>query len=630
MRLPVYCKIDVSTGHTEEYPISRELFEQHLGGKILGARLLSDLTPPGLDVFAPESMIIINTGPLNDTGAPSSNRFNMTFKNVMTGGIASSNCGGQFGAMMKRAGFDGIIITGKAESPVIIVIEDGEIRMEPAGDLWGLDAEKVQEKLPAGYGKLVIGPAGENLVRYACAVSGERVAGRCGAGAVMGAKKIKAVIAYGTKRPEVEDRSGFDAYVKKWIHFLKKHPMTGEGLPRYGSAGLVSKANASHALPTHNFKFGHFKDAYQVSGENLADHHMVRNSGCISCPIRCERRVHVEGKEVKGPEYETLGLFGANIDATDIEFVNRLNYYADILGMDTISLGGTLAFAMELQENGKADFGLHFGSTDHIIDIIHKIALREGKYSELADGSRILSERYGGKSYAIHSKGLELAAYEPRRSVGMGLGYATSNRGGCHLNGGYLALMESVGVVNMDAQETKGKAELTVFLQNAMEGVSAAGFCLFTLQSMIPAFLFHTGPASRINKIAGSSMLGARPVLKRMLKGNLRVVAVNSMMLLPHCKAIALATGLRMTTGRLLEIGDRGYNIERLYNLREGLTAKDDSLPDRITKVPQVPGHPETVVNLDVMLPVYYNIRGWDPDGVPTEARLRRLGIPRG
>lgn len=629
MRMPVYCKIDVSTGYIEPYLISRELFEQHLGGKILGARLLLDLTPPGVDVFAPESMVVINTGLLNDTGAPSSNRFNMTFKNVMTGGIASSNCGGQFGAMLKRAGFDGIMITGKAKEPVIIVIEDGDIRIEPAGDLWGLDAEQVQEKLPAGYGKLVIGPAGENLVRYACAVSGERVAGRCGAGAVLGAKKIKALIAYGTQRPEVEDRSGFDAYVKKWIHFLKRHPMTGDGLPRYGSAGLVNKANASHALPTHNFKEGHFKDAHKVSGENLADHHMIRNGGCVSCPIRCERRVRVKEKEVKGPEYETLGLFGANIEGTDIEFVNQLNYYADILGMDTISLGGTIAFAMELQEQGMADFGLHFGDTDNIIDIIHKIAYREGKYSELAEGSRILSERYGGKEFAIHSKGLELAAYEPRRSVGMGLGYATSNRGGCHLNGGYLALMESVGVVNMDAQETKGKAELTIFLQNAMEGVSAAGCCLFSLQSMVPAFLFHTGPASRINKVAGSAMLSARPILGGILKNNPKIMAVNSMMLLPHCKAITLATGIRMTTGRLLEIGDRGYNIERLYNIREGLTAKDDSLPDRITKTPQVPGRPETAVNLEVMLPVYYKIRGWDSDGIPTEARIRRLGLSR-
>lgn len=627
MKLPVYCKIDVSDRSAVPYPISRELFEQHLGGKILGARLLLELTPPGLDVFAPESMVIINTGLMNDSGAPSSNRFNMTFKNVMTGGIASSNCGGQFGAMLKRAGFDGILLTGKADEPIIIVIEDGEVRIEPAGELWGMDAEETQEKLPKHYGKLVIGPAGENLVRYACAVSGERVAGRCGAGAVLGGKNIKAVIAYGTRRCEVDNKEQFDKYVKKWVHFLKKHPMTGEGLPRYGSAGLVNMANASHALPTRNFQSGHFERAGEVSGETLADSHMVRNGGCVSCPIRCERRVRVREKEVKGPEYETLGLFGPNIGAADIDFVNRLNYYADILGMDTISLGGTLAFAMELQERGMADFGLEFGNTENIIEVIHKIARREGVYSELADGSRILSEKYGGKEFAIHAKGLELAAYEPRRSVGMGLGYATSNRGGCHLNGGYLALIESVGVVNMDAQETKGKAELTVFLQNAIEAVSAAGFCLFTLQSMVPSFLFHTGPASRVNKIAGSAMISARPAVGAVMKNNPRLLAFNSMFLLPHSRAVSLAAGIHMTTGRLLEIGDRGYNIERLYNIREGLTAKDDALPDRLTKVPQVPGRADTVVDLDAMLPVYYRIRGWDSDGVPTKDRIRRLGI---
>lgn len=619
--------IDLGTGEVTSYPITEELFAGYLGGKIMGAKLLSDLTPPGIDVFAPESMVIINTGPMNDTGAPSSSRFNMTFKNVMTGGIASSNCGGQFGVMLKRAGFDGVIITGQAEEPVVITIEDREVSIGPAGELWGLDAEAVQEKLPDDYGKLVIGPAGENLVRYACAVSGERVAGRCGAGAVLGAKKVKAVIAYGSRRPEVEDQPGFDEYVRKWVKFLKGHPMTGEGLPSYGSAGLVNKANASHALPTHNFKRGSFEKAEEICGENLAKNHMVRNGGCVSCPIRCERRVMVKGKEVKGPEYETVGLFGANIDAADLEFVNLLNYHADILGMDTISLGGTIAFAMELQERGMADFGLTFGKTDNIIEIIYKIAHREGIYSQLADGSKILSEIYGGKEFAIHSKGLELAAYEPRRSVGMGLGYATSNRGGCHLNGGYLALLECVGVLNMDTQETKGKAELTVFLQNAMEGVSAAGFCLFTLQTMVPSFLFRTGPVSRVNRIAGSSMLAARPVLGTLLKLNPRALAVNSMFLLPHSRAIELATGMKMTAGRLLEIGDRGYNVERLYNMREGMTGAADSLPDRMTKEPQEADKPDTRVDLDAMLPVYYKVRGWSSDGIPTEERKRKLGI---
>ena len=300
MREPVYLLLDLSTKTHEAYPISNELYEKYLGGKILATKLLYDLTPVGIDVFAPESMVIINTGPMNDTGAPSSSRFNMTFKNALTGGIASSNSGGTFGIMLKRAGFDGLIIKGKAEKPTTIRIVDGDLLLEDAMDLWGKDAEKTQEQLPKAYGKLVIGPAGENLVRYACAVSGERVAGRCGAGAVLGAKNIKAIIAYGTKRPRLEDPENFTKSVRKWVKFLKSHPMTGESLPRYGSAGMLNNANASQVLPTHNFKHGQYKDAEKICGEELADKHLVRNSGCVSCPIRCERAGHGSRKRGKG------------------------------------------------------------------------------------------------------------------------------------------------------------------------------------------------------------------------------------------------------------------------------------------------------------------------------------------
>ncbi|MEG2987968.1 MAG: aldehyde ferredoxin oxidoreductase family protein [Oscillospiraceae bacterium] len=627
MKLPNYAIFDLTTGKMEHYPISRALYETYLGGKTMGARLLTDLTPPGLDPFSPESVVIINTGPMNGTGAPSSSRFNMTFKNVLTGGIGTSNCGGQFGVMLKRAGFDGIILKGCAQEPTTIEIVDGAISAKPCPELWGLDAEKTQEALPKPYGKLVIGPAGENLVRYSCAVSGERVAGRCGAGAVLGAKKVKALIAYGTATVAIADPEGFDNYIKKWVKFLKGHPMTGDTLPHYGSAGLVNKANASHALPTRNFQKGVYDKAEDICGETLAEKHLTRNSGCVSCPIRCERRVMVHNKEVKGPEFETVGLFGSNIENNNLEFINTLNYHADLLGMDTISLGGTLAFAMELQEKGMADFGLEFGNIDNILEIVEKIARREGIYSELADGSKLLSEKYGGKDFAIHAKGVELASYEPRGSTGMGLGYATSNRGGCHLNGGYLALMESVGVINMDAQTPKGKPELTVLLQNAIDATSAAGFCLFSLQTMIPAVLFKTGPASGVNKFAGTAMLGSRALLGKMWSITPAGVPINSMFLFPHSKTIELATGLKMTTGRFLNIGERGYNLERLYNLREGLTSEDDTLPDRLTKVPQRKGRPDTVVNLDAMLPVYYKVRGWDKNGVPTPKKLQKLGL---
>ena len=349
MRTPVYAIIDLNTRTSARYEISEQLFRNYIGGKTLGARLLYDLTPAGVDPLGPDSVVIINTSPATGTGAPCSSRFNMTFKNVLTGGIASSNCGGQFGALMKRAGYDGIILRGQSETPCVISIVDRIITISDAGDLWGKDTEETQHAFPKIYGKLVIGPAGEHLVRYAAAVSGERVAGRCGAGAVLGAKKIKAIVAYGTQRPYVYNKEKFGKYVKKWVHFLRNHPMTGEALPSYGSAGLVSKANATNALPTHNFKYGHSKDAHTVSGETLADKYLLRNSSCISCPIRCERRVEVDGKDVKGPEYETCGFFGPNIDAISMENMLRLNYQCDLLGMDTISLASTLAFAMELK-----------------------------------------------------------------------------------------------------------------------------------------------------------------------------------------------------------------------------------------------------------------------------------------
>ena len=626
MRTPVYAIIDLATRTSARYEIDESMYKKYIGGKMLGARLLYDLTPAGIDPLGPEAVVIINTSPANGTGAPCSSRFNMTFKNVLTGGIASSNCGGQFGVLLKRAGYDGIILRGQSDVPCVISIIDKQITISDAGDLWGKDTEETQLAFPKIYGKLVIGPAGEHLVRYAAAVSGERVAGRCGAGAVLGAKKIKAIVAYGTQRPEIAHREKFAKYTKKWVAFLRNHPMTGEALPNYGSAGLVSKANATNALPTHNFKYGHFKDAQAVSGETLADKHLVRNSSCISCPIRCERRVQIDGKEVKGPEYETCGFFGPNIDSTSMENMLRLNYQCDLLGMDTISLASTLAFAMELKENGVTDFDVSFGDSDNLSQIVEKIAVREGKFSDLANGSKWLSEKYGGKEYAMHSKGLEMASYEPRRSVGMGLGYATSNRGGCHLNGGYLALMESVGVLSMDALSIAAKPAFTAFFQNALEAISASGFCLFSAQSFVPAILFKLGPhhavTRTVGKIATHLGFGVRALL-----GMLPILRFNSVYLFPHAESLRLITGLPFYTGSFVRLGERGYNMERLYNYREGLTKKDDSLPDRLTKTPQDPNNPKTVVNLDKMLPVYYRIRGWDENGAPRKRTLRKLGI---
>ncbi len=626
MNPPVYAKVDLTTGRWERYEVPREYFKKYVGGKCLAARLLLDLTEPGLDPLDERAAIIINTGPLNGTGAPSSSRFNLSFKNVLTGGIASSNCGGQFGVMLKRAGFDGLIITGRAKEPSVLEALDGEIHIKPAPELWGLDAEKTQERFPEWYGKLVIGPAGENGVLYASAISGERVAGRCGSGAVLGSKRLKALVAYGSKRPEIFDREGFDGFILKWIKFIKKHPMTGQSLPRYGSAGLVNKANATNALPTRNFQSGHFDRADAVSGETLTETRLIRNSGCVSCPIRCERRVPVDGRELKGPEYETLGFFGPNIGAADMDAVLRMNWLCDIYGVDTISFASSLAFAMELKERGMADFGLEFGKTDELEDVLLKVVNREGVYSDIADGTKRMAAKYGGEDFAINSKGLELASYEPRRSVGMGLGYAVANRGGCHLNGGYLALLESVGVLSMDALTPKGKAQFTAFMQDALEAVSSAGCCLFSAQTFVPGVFFKLGPNSAVTRLVGKVMPHMGPMVALLLNIT-PVIAFNSLLLLPHAEALRRATGLRMFTGSFLDLGERSYNLERLYNLREGLTAKDDSLPKRLTRDLQDPSNERTRVPLEKMLPIYYKVRGWDRDGRPTKRKLRRLGI---
>jgi len=635
MKLPIYAKIDLNTGKTEPFIISKDYYRNYIGGKALAARLLFDLTQKGLDALDPASALIINTSPLTGTGSPSSSRFNMTFKNVLTGGIASSNCGGTFGFMLKRAGFDGLIITGRAAKPSRIEIIDGVVSVHTAEELWGLDTEAAQKELPALHGKLVIGPAGENLVRYACTVSGERVAGRCGSGAVMGSKNIKALNAYGTKMPEIAKPKKLKRFIKKWVRFIRNHPMTGESLPRYGTTGLVNKANATNALPSRNFFYGSDSDADAVSGETLAETELVRNSGCISCPIRCERRVKKNSDtniEIKGPEYETTGFFGPNIGAKDLRKVIELNHTCDLLGMDTISAAATIAFAMELKEKGIADFEIEFGKTNNLDEILRKTAYRQENYSDLANGSKWMSEKYGGKEFAMHVKGLELPSYEPRRSVGMGLGYAVSNRGGCHLNGGYLALLESIGVLSTDAQ-SPAKAEYNVLLQNALEAVSASGFCVFTVQTIVPAIFFYLGPNHFITRLTGKIATHVGFAVGLLLRF-MPLLHFNTFLLLPHAEALRLVTGLPIYTNNFMKLGERSYNLERLYNLREGLTAADDSLPGRLTNTPQPSRdaqnkllNPKHVVPLEKMLKSYYKVRGWDAQGVPKKRTLKRLKI---
>lgn len=620
-------KIDLTDRQVSEYPWTDRDREMYLGGKIMAARILYDTLAPGVEPFSPENALAITTGPLTGTGAPMSSRFNISTLSPLTGLITSSNCGGDFGLYLKRAGYDGLVITGESPDPVWIEITQDEIKFHPADDLWGKTTQATQELLGDKNGKLVIGPAGENLVKYAGVFSNERTAGRAGVGAVMGSKKLKALVAYGTRRPGIADEKAARNLYKKWSAMLRAHPITGEQLPRLGTAGLVSIMNIRKILATRNFRHGQYGDFEMVSGELLAEKYLIKNRGCTTCPVQCGRRVEVHGKNVKGPELETLVLLGSNIENNNLEQILEWNYILDELGMDTISAGGTIAFAMELNEKGLWKNGLEFGKTDNIKQIFEDIAYRRGIGDDLAEGSRYLSKKYGGSEFAMQSKGLELSAYEPRRAVGQGLGYAVSNRGGCHLNAGYVVLLEGLSLA-VDPQTTMSKAEMNIMFQNLMEATSAAGICLFSLYDVILPVLLKR-PNSLLTRAVNRSMTYLGPSLHVINKLHAAPLAIN-LPQLPHPAAVRYVTGMKTDLLRFKTIGERGFNLERMFNVRRGLTADQDSLPRRLTGEPQDPSDPGAVVPLEKLKKDYYKARGWDDNGVPGGNTLRRLGIPGG
>ncbi|MBU1671087.1 MAG: aldehyde ferredoxin oxidoreductase family protein [Actinobacteria bacterium] len=621
-----FLDVDLSSGEVRTFDVPDSLRELYLGSKGLAMRLLYDNTPRGCDPLGPDNALIVNTGPLVGSNAPCSSRFNVSTKSPLTGAGLSSNCGGTFGINLKKAGFDGVIIRGKAEKPTWLHIEDGKAELRDAGELWGLDTEQTQEKLPGKAGKIVIGPAGENLVLYACIISQERAAGRGGAGAVMGSKNLKAVTAAGSARAPVARPEKFKADVKKWIEILRKHPATGEMMPSFGTAVFVNRCNVTNTLPTRNFSRGTFEEADAVSGETLADTLLTGNFGCASCVIKCGRRVDLGEKNIKGPEYETLGLLGPNLEISDLGKICEWNYQADLAGMDTISLGNTLGFAMELGERGLMEVPVRFGSTDGIAGLIDDIANRRGIGDELADGVRKLSEKYGGVEYAMQVKGMEFAAYEPRGAVGHGLGYATANRGGCHIGGGYMVYLESNGPLTMDPLTTRSKPQLTALMQVLLDALSCAGSCQFTAFTAVPAPLLKLRPYGTLYRILAKSLEFLGPAVELMLRYPKALAVIPPMDAMQHPRALADLTGMKMTMGRYIEVGERSYLMERLYNIREGVTGAEDRLPARAVEEAQT-SDPRSRVPLAVMLPRYYRVRGLDRYGAPRNETLQKLGV---
>lgn len=628
-------QINLSTGDVTDYPWTDKDRELYIGGKTMAAKILYDTLTGRENAYSEENPLIISTGPLTGTGAPSSSRFNISSLSPQTGFISSSNCGGTFGYHLKRAGIDALIITGRREERTWIEIDNGSVTFHNADDLWGtrvtecqrLLAEKMSSKRGCDikFGKLCIGPAGENLVRYSAVISDERAAGRTGMGAVLGWKNVKAIAVCGNHDTPVHDPSATKKWCQKWFRYLRNHPLTGNQLPCMGTAGLVSSMQMRGLLATKNYTEGRFEHFDKVNGETLAEEYNIVNKGCLSCPIKCARTVTVEGEDVKGPELETLGLLGGGILNKDLYHILKWNKELDDLGLDTISASNTLAYAMEANERGLWNNGLKFGDIEGISKIWDDIAYRRGIGNELAEGSKRLSEKYGGKEFAMQSKGLELAAYEPRRAVGQGLGYAVSNRGGCHLNGGYLVILEGLGL-NIDAQTPHSKADFTMMFQDLMEMISATGQCLFTSYAFFPGFLI-TRPNGAI-ATAANKLLPHLGWAIRLMNKFPRVLAFH-LPVFHHTKMMQKAVGMPMTFGKYLQTGERGFNLERAVNVRFGVSAAKDSLPKRLTDVPQDPNDPRTRVPLEQMKKIYYQARGWDKSGIPTCRTLKKLKIAR-
>ena len=627
--------VDLTSQTTEEYPWTDEDREKYIGGKIMAAKVLSDHLTGREKPFSEENWIVVSTGPLTGTGAPSSGRFDLSCISPQTGILTSSNCGGSFGYHLKKAGIDALILKGRCAKHTWLEIDNGRFVFHDADEdgLWGSKVTEGQEKLEAllvkqwgarrAFGQLMIGPGGENLVLYSAVLSGERAAGRTGVGAVFGWKNLKAIAATGTHEIRVVHPEKNEKWNQKWFDYLRRHPLTGNQLPRMGTAGLVSAMQMRGMLATKNYSAGRYDQFELVNGETLAEEQNIVNKGCLTCPIKCARTVDVKGREVKGPELETLVLLGGGICNDNLGDILRWNNELDELGLDTISCASTIAYAMEANEKGLWDNGLKFGETAGLSQLFEDIAHRRGIGNELAEGSRRLSKKYGGEEFAIQSKGLELAAYEPRRAVGQGLGYAVSNRGGCHLNGGYLVILEGLGLFT-NPQTPHAKADFTMLFQDLMEMISATGQCLFTSYGFFPGFLI-TRPNGVVTRIVNGAIPFIGWALRFMNKCP-RALALH-LPVFQQTKAMIYAVGMRMNFGKYIRCGERGYTLDRWVSTRFGIRAKDDSLPKRLTDVAQDPKDPRTKVPLEKMKKTYYRARGWDQDGVPTKRTLKKLGI---
>jgi aldehyde:ferredoxin oxidoreductase len=594
-------RVNLSTSNVSTEPLDPGRAKDYLGARGLGTKYFCDEVDPKVDPLSPENKLIFAPGPLTGTYAPSGGRYNVVTKGPLNGTIAASNSGGTWGPELKFAGYDMLIVEGKAPKPVYLWIKNDAVEIRDAAHLWGKIVPDTQDAIcaetDADAKVACIGPAGENQVLFAAIMNDmHRAAGRSGVGAVMGSKNLKAVTVRGTGSVTCADHEAFLAAVMNARQKIQAHPVGGTGFRLYGSQILMNIINQVGASPTRNWQDGFFPNADKVSGETLAANQLQRPKGCFSCIISCGRVTKVTNPKYKGegegPEYETAWGFGGDCGVDNFDAGIKANYYCNEYGMDTISMGSTVACAFELYEKGfitdkdTGGIALNWGDGDAMLEMVRLTGVGEGFGKKLGQGSYRLAESYGHPELSMTVKKQEMPAYDARAVQGVGLNYATSNRGGCHMRG-YTIETEVLGNPvfgpKMDQHTIDGKPQMCINWQNLTAALDATGACQFTTFGIASAEL--------------AAMLGP-------------------------------LTGIEYSADDFLKCGDRIWNLERLFNLKAGFTAKDDTLPPRLLKEPIKTGPSKGKVSLlPEMLPEYYRLRGWDENGVPTPEKVQELGL---
>jgi aldehyde:ferredoxin oxidoreductase len=609
-----YLRVDLSRGAIKTVPLPEELASQFLGGNGFGTKVLWDEVGRDIDPLSPENKLIFAAGPLTGTIFPTAGRLEVISKSPLTGIYGDANAGGHFTPELKRSGFDMIIFEGRSPKPVYLCLHSGEAEVRDASNVWGKGTHETESILRSDLGDnrvqvASIGPAGENLVRYAAVMTHGCAAARAGVGSVMGSKNLKAVAALGNLEIPIAKR---DEYLKACLDAQKeilKNPFTA-GLARFGTPQLSVPMSEVGRFPTKNHQQGHFEFVEDISAERIEKDHFVRRIACFACPIGCHHIVEVKEGKHKGIslilEYETVNALGARCWNRDLPSIIRADYLCDDYGLDAISTGASIAFAMELHEKGiltrnDTDLDLTWGNSDTVLELITRITYRKELGDILAEGVRRAARAIGKGSeyYAMHIKGQEISAQDGRAQQSMGLAQATSSRGADHLKG--FPTIDEMGYPTeavqrygkqylpeiVDPSQTKYKPMVVKDGEEFCAIIDSVGICKFGTQ--FPPALYWE----------------------------------------PIATALSLITGMELNVPKLKTIGERIVNLQRMYNVRHGISRKDDRQPRRLLEEKSPSGRAKGhVVYLDKMLDEYYELRGWDRNtGLPTQRKLNDLGL---